>query len=264
MYGTTGGGGDSVYGGTVFRYDLSTSTLTTLHHFDGTDGSHPNTGLVQADDGALYGVTAGGGASDRGTIFRVDPSTGVLTTLYDFDSTSGRQPDSTLRQGTDGALYGTTSFGGAFDYGTLFRFDLSNLQPSTLVNVTGLMSHPSGLLQGADGAFYGVTPRGGSNGKGMVFRYAAGSSTLTSLHSFNGTDGAFPTAALLQGADGAFYSTASEGGRVGHGGCSGWSCGVTSTATGWAMRGTTVRRCRTPDRKTKMETGRATSATGPP
>ena len=68
-------------------------TFTTLHEFDGTDGSNPYAGLVQATDGNLYGTTSEGGANNNssctgdtvgcGTFFKITPS-GTLTTLYSF------------------------------------------------------------------------------------------------------------------------------------------------------------------------------------
>jgi uncharacterized repeat protein (TIGR03803 family) len=71
FYGTTYDGG--VYGinyGTVFKLTRG-GKLMTLHSFDGTDGTNPSAGLVQAADGAFYGTTSGG-AFLGGTIFRLD------------------------------------------------------------------------------------------------------------------------------------------------------------------------------------------------
>jgi uncharacterized repeat protein (TIGR03803 family) len=68
------------------------------------------------------------------------------------------------------------------------------------------------LVQGSDGNFYGTTFYGGTVGDGAIFKITPGGS-LTPLYSFtNGADGAFPTAALVQGKDGNFYGTTYEGG----------------------------------------------------
>jgi uncharacterized repeat protein (TIGR03803 family) len=83
-------------------------TFTTLHSFDGTDGSEPGyTAPVQATDGNFYGTTEAGGANSYGTVYKITPS-GTLTTL---DAVSG-QPWAPLVQGTDGNFYGTTICGG--------------------------------------------------------------------------------------------------------------------------------------------------------
>lgn len=45
----------------------------------------------------------------------------TLTTLVTFDGTNGYLPQSDLVQGKDGNFYGTLSYGGWHDLGTLFR-----------------------------------------------------------------------------------------------------------------------------------------------
>ena len=59
--------------GTIFRYDVSTSTLTTLFSF-GTNASYPHA-LILGRDGQLYG-TAG---LNSGALFRFDPATAAFT-----------------------------------------------------------------------------------------------------------------------------------------------------------------------------------------
>ena len=76
--------------------------------------------------------------------------------------------------GRDGNLYGTTSSGGAYVRGTVFKLTLSGVE-------TVLWSFGSGadasnlqapLLQGTDGSFYGVSVTGGPNGQGALFKVA--------------------------------------------------------------------------------------------
>jgi len=77
---------------------------------------------------------------------------------------------------------------------------------------------PRGLVQGSDGNFYGTCGGGGTNGgNGTVFRLST-NGVLTTLYSFTGgSDGAGPNAPLVQGSDGNFYGTTSQGGRNGWG-----------------------------------------------
>jgi uncharacterized repeat protein (TIGR01451 family) len=70
LYGVATQGGWPQYRGTVFRYDLGTSTLTTLHTFAVADGQTPSS-LLQGPDGLLYGVAQVGGAHGGGTLFRL-------------------------------------------------------------------------------------------------------------------------------------------------------------------------------------------------
>jgi len=127
FYGTTQFGGATLECGqagcgTVFKI-TPTGTLTTLHHFVGTDGWQPYAALVRATDGNLYGTTVlggpayvTGGAVGWGTIFKITPS-GALTTLYSFCAQGfpcpdGVNPYAGLMQATDGSFYGTAESGG--------------------------------------------------------------------------------------------------------------------------------------------------------
>ena len=69
----------------------------------------------------------------------------------------------------------------------------------------------AGLVQATDGNFYGTTVAGGAYNSGTVFKISF-SGTLTTLHSFNGADGAASYAGLVQATDGNFYGTTIAGG----------------------------------------------------
>src|SRR5580700_10202068 len=56
--------------GTVFRMTPG-GTVTRLHAFDGTDGRTPQSGVIFATDGNLYGTARYGGANDSGTVFKI-------------------------------------------------------------------------------------------------------------------------------------------------------------------------------------------------
>jgi uncharacterized repeat protein (TIGR03803 family) len=112
--------------GTIYRLTPS-GALTVLHDFTFADGTQPYGALFQASDGYLYGTTAGGGPGKCpvlhigcGTIFRISLS-GQFSTLYSFHGKDGAIPQSALIVGSGGALYGTTSRGGRFGFGTIFR-----------------------------------------------------------------------------------------------------------------------------------------------
>jgi len=121
-------------------------------------------------------------------------------------------------QGTDGILYGTTLYGGAYYDGTVFRITTNGALTNLVsFNYTNGAYPYAGLAQGADGNFYGTTSDGGANGDGTVFRMTANGALMT-LAAFNYTNnGAYPYGALVRGTDGNFYGTTSSGGTNGYG-----------------------------------------------
>jgi uncharacterized repeat protein (TIGR03803 family) len=178
FYGTTVSGGVlSECGagcGTVFGFNPTSETLTTLYTFcsqsNCADGAEPYAGLVQASDGNFYGTTLLGGSSicesGCGTISRVTPN-GELTTLYTFctqaNCTDGYFPRGALIEATDGALYGTTSGGGADgNLGTVFKITLGGaLTTLHSFSATDGNAPFAGLVQATNGNFYGNhLPRG--------------------------------------------------------------------------------------------------------
>jgi len=245
FYGTTLEGGSnngcslgSGSCGTVFKITPG-GTLTTLHSFcsqpNCTDGGNPYAGLVQASDGNFYGTTFERGANGDGTVFKITPG-GTLTTLYSFCSqpncADGSIPYAELVQATDGNFYGTTTQGaGAYgNGGTVFK--ISPQSPYTLTSLYSFCSQPNctdgddpiaGLVQASDGNFYGTTQQGGGtncsnnpNHCGTVFKMTPAGG-LTTLYRFDGSDGKWPIAGLVQATDGNFYGTTYTGGAYNFG-----------------------------------------------
>src|ERR1017187_7313598 len=157
----------------------------------------------------------------------------TLTTLYTFCSqsgcTDGYGPGARLVQATNGDLYGTTVYGWATEGnngGTVFKIP----PDGTLTTLHRFCSQPNcadgnnpsaGLFQAANGDFYGTTYYGGISGHyGTVFKITP-SGTLTTLCSFcpqtSCTDGAEPSARLVQATNGDFYGTTYFGGALNHG-----------------------------------------------
>ncbi len=207
--------------GAVYRFDPAGKTpLVALYAFNGSDGWSPIGRLIQAADGLLYGTTYRGGTTDQGTIFRVDPATGTFTPLFSFSGANGRNPQAGLIQASDGFFYGTTYFGGSSDQGTVYRFDSASGTVTPLVQFTGANGRQpfiGGLMQASDGNLYGTTLYGGTNDNGTIFRVALPAGALTTIHSFNDTDGREPHAALIQAADGLLYGAAEIGTPTGGG-----------------------------------------------
>lgn len=126
LYGATVGGGTFGVGcgagcGTAFKVTAA-GTETVIHSFTGgTDGSSPFSGLIRDAKGNFYGTTREGGSVGAGTVYKLTPA-GKETILYDFaGSGNGSSPWSGLVMDAEGNLYGTTAYGGAYSYGTVFK-----------------------------------------------------------------------------------------------------------------------------------------------
>jgi uncharacterized repeat protein (TIGR03803 family) len=207
FYGTARSGG-SGNNGTIYKMTPS-GGLTKLVDFllDQTNGSFPQAGLTQGNDGNFYGTTSSGGTSGYGTVFKMTPA-GALTTLRSLNN--GRTPAANLTLGSDGNFYGTTLYGGTAEAGTVFRITPGGVL-TTLVRFNGTDGGVplAGVTQGSDGNFYGTTRDGGVNGAGTIFKMTA-AGQLTTLHSFDSAYAAKPWGAPVFDLDGNLYGTADK------------------------------------------------------
>jgi uncharacterized repeat protein (TIGR03803 family) len=212
LYGTTDDGGLKA-SGTAFKITLA-GKLSLVHYFcsrtNCADGEVPESGLVPATNGDLYGITSSGGSgcSYCGTVFQIS-STGTLFTLHSFDGSDGLNPLG-LMQASNGDFYGTTSTGGSGSGGTIFRMTPTGTL-TTLYNFEGFNYPVAGLVEGTDGNFYGTTITYESDGHGMLFKMTS-DGAVTTMRSFSGADGSWPVAPLMEASNGAFYGTTAEGG----------------------------------------------------
>jgi uncharacterized repeat protein (TIGR03803 family) len=228
FYGTTFAGGK--YGqGTVFQVTPG-GVEKVLHSFTGnnavpnsTDGAQPQSTLIQARDGNLYGTTYMGGADDNGTVFKITTG-GTESTLYSFvRGSDGRNPKAGVIQGADGNFYGTTYTGGSTNGGTVFKVTPAGTETvlysfnQSQVSTDGYAPR-SGLLQAQDGNIYGVTNDGGTSGPGTIFKITPdGIETVLYSFSNGGTNAIFPQAVLFQDSTGVFYGTTYDGGTAASG-----------------------------------------------
>jgi len=199
-------------------------TFTVLHTFGGMlagdagfDGEDPNGGLIIDKAGNLYGTTGSGGANSSGTVFKLDLF-GNETVLYNFQGTvgDGVNPAAGLIMDSAGNLYGTTEFGGANGYGTVFKLDASGNETVlySFKNIGGDGTHPlASLIMDVVGNLYGTTFDGGTQGTGTVFKLDT-SGNETVLHDFGSVsgDGLNPDGGLIMDAAGNLYGATARGG----------------------------------------------------
>jgi uncharacterized repeat protein (TIGR03803 family) len=225
LYGTTDNGGSYGYG-VVFKLS-PTGQETILHTFTGgTDGAYPQGRLVRDAQGNVYGTTNGGGASNAGTVFKVN-SKGQETVLYSFAGNSdGANPVAGLTLDKVGNLYGTTTVGGASENGTVFELVAGTGGAWTEKLLYSFGPSPdgadpvAGLTFDSSGNLYGTTAAGGTYGYGTVYQLTPSGTAWTEniLHHFElGNDGGVPYAGLVYYANG-FYGAATDGGPSNGGG----------------------------------------------
>jgi autotransporter-associated beta strand protein/uncharacterized repeat protein (TIGR03803 family) len=242
LYGTTVLGSvlDHFFGplddGSVFSVNKDGSGYTVLHLFtgNGVDGLRPYGHLIESTNGWLYGTTHEGGISNRGTIFTLNKDGSGFTVLHSFTGDSGGYyPEAGLLEGSDGALYGTTTSGDGDNYGSVFKINKDGSGYTTLKSFT--WSGNGGKGEGVDGSLYGATQFGGSSGNGTVFRIDKDGSNYSILHDFIFlSEGRRPATALMQATNGLLYGVASgyaDGGTV---------FTLTTVGTGFAVLGGTV------------------------
>ncbi len=223
-------GGDSASGGGV-AFELAPSKTgyreTILHEFSGgRDGFEPLGTLTLGKGGVLFGTTAEGGLAGLGTVFKLRPSgTGYTeTVIYYFPlQSAGAYPKGSLAlDAATGALYGTTTQGGATNNGIAFSLTPqgAGYNVKMLHSFTGGSdgAQPLGNLILRGSSLYGVAMSGGArHGLGVVYRLSpSGSGYLeTTLHEFSGRrlrDGQLPDAGLVMDKAGDLFGTTQAGG----------------------------------------------------
>ena len=237
FYGTTSTGGANInggYGGTIFQIS-STGTFKTLYSFcsntNCTDGSYPLSGPMQASNGNLYGTTHISGAHNNGTVYEIT-TTGQFKTLFSFcvqpNCTDGANPFGGLTQDAKGNIYGTTVYGGANGYGTIFEITTTN-QLITLhsFDASDGGNPESAVILANDGNFYGTTDSGGGGG-GTIYEVTSGGvfSTLYDFCNSSSCTGMSPYYTLAQATSGTFIGTTHGGGTGGYGTVYSFSVGL--------------------------------------
>ncbi len=229
LFGVTQFGGA---GGQGVVYEMTPTAAgyaeRVLHSFASTSGQ-PQAGLTMARDGNLYGTVYGfSEINGFGSVFRVALPRGepAFTDLYDFHGADGANPIATLTlDDRNGAIFGTTEYGGGGHYGTVFEIEPSaggyqeRVLHSFAAGRDGILPQAPVLLA-PDGSLFGTADIGGvdckGTGCGTVFELAWNGSDYTFhvVHRFQGPpDGAAPQwSGLMAGPGGVLFGTTRSGG----------------------------------------------------
>ena len=195
---------------------------TILHSFAGGDGQNPSTGLSLAPNGFYYGATMSGGSVGAGCVYKISGDGTTYSVVHSFQdgtvSGDGVFPVGNLLIGSNGTVYGETTYGGAYGDGVIY-----SISPAGVTTILdSLPSYNSsgsyqlgGLAMGSDGLLYGMTPadRGApcvlfslaTNGSGFATRYVFDGGTAA-------TGPQNPVGSLAPAPNGVFYGVSLSGG----------------------------------------------------
>ena len=236
--------------GTVWEIAKGTDTITTLASFNVATGYQPLSGVALDAQGDLYGTAYKGGLDGLGTVWELAKGSNTISTLASFNGTNGEYPSFGVTLDVQGNLYGATDtlweiakgsntittldshwFGPASmdSQGNFYEAGFSGATHQAYVEEVqqacqwhlwryqGLLSvaisgdvQPSGVTIDAQGNLYGTIGE-------TLWEIANGSSTITTLASFDGTDGSGSISGVTLDADGNLYGTALDGGADGFG-----------------------------------------------
>jgi uncharacterized repeat protein (TIGR03803 family) len=244
--GLRGGNCQAEFGcGVVFKFSHTSSgwVLQPLYTFQGGgNDSTPLSRAVIGPDGALYGTTAGyssgcTGPDNCGMVYRVSPPPRRCTrgfcpwnesVLHAFasgeDGASPLYVD--LAFDDAGAVYGTTTYGGTNNEGTVFQLVrqgsswIENILYNFGVGMGAGAEPESGVIFDRAGNIFGATA-GGGLGYGVVYELQNSLSgwTESTLYAFpGGASGAYPVGGLIFDAVGNLYGTTERQGPGTNGG----------------------------------------------
>lgn len=238
LYGVASGGGPSG-SGTVFSLNTDGTGFRILHSFAASSGYTNNDGMgprgkLTLSTNILYGTTSTGGKFASGTLFRVKTDGTGFTNLHHFTATpldgitnsDGAAPSGGLLL-SGSTLYGMTSWGGRFGYGTIFAINIDGTDFRTLYEFTAVAlpeqinadgANPSGEPIIFQNRLYGTAMYGGTWGAGTLFAVSTNGTGFTNLHSFYAPDGDEPVARLLSYGNTLYGTTSFDGPLAGDSG----------------------------------------------
>jgi uncharacterized repeat protein (TIGR03803 family) len=197
---------------------LHAQTYQVIHNFsDSVDGQYPN-GLTRDAAGNFYGTAWAGGPTGRGTVFKLDATTHMLSVLHAFrDAPDASRPLSGVIVDSAGNLYGTTESGGINNAGAVYKIDTARVE-TILHSFNGVDGGQvtAGLARDPAGNFYAPTYSGGLYGEGVVF-WINTLGTEKTLYQFVGPDGSRPYGRVARDSSGNLYGTTASGGAYGEG-----------------------------------------------
>jgi uncharacterized repeat protein (TIGR03803 family) len=216
LYGITGRGGVNNEG-VIFEWDPITNSYCKKYDFNGPEsGRRPQSSLVQAHNGKLYGMTTYGGIYGFGVIFEWDPYNNAFSKKLDFDGTdNGSNPEGSLSAMENGKLIGMAG-------SVLFEWDPFTNSYNKKYELNsykeGFEMHGN-LVKANNDKFYGMTRQGGiplhmgdfQFTSGVLFEWDPSTDTYSVKLKFrDAKNGSLPVN-LVEADNGKLYGTALGG-----------------------------------------------------
>lgn len=261
LFGTTAtGGADDA--GTVWELPRGSTAITSLAAFapDAVNGVNQNPGtkhIAIDTSGNLFGTTSNGGANGFGTVWQLHMGTNSIRTLASFNGFNGMTPTGNVAVDRFDDVFGVTQFGGTSfqsqatpqGAGTVWEMPAAGGQIANLASFTnrsGGAAPVGGVVQDPNGNLFGTTFAGGASGAGTVWEIANGTTSLTTIQTFTGANGANPRGDLSTDTFGDVYGTTAAGGAdqggtlfvMDRGGASFSAANLSATVVGTTLPGT--------------------------
>ena len=193
--------------------------------------SEPSNGaLVLGPDGHFWGTSEGIWGQGAGTVYKVNPATGLVRTVVDFSYNGhlvGGLPKAGLVSDGNGFMWGTSRADWSGQLGTVFKVEVATGTLTVVASFSGISGAVLGsdsrasLVSDGNGYLWGATRAGGAGDLGTLFKVNVATGAFQTLVEFTGNGGSdkgsFPEAALVDNGDGFFWGTTSGGGAGGKG-----------------------------------------------
>jgi uncharacterized repeat protein (TIGR03803 family) len=220
LYGATLYGGTAGVG-TIYRLSQDGQDYRVIWNFQPDLGGQFPNALIRGSDGALYGTTGNANSGVTATtVYRIEPDGSNFAVLHRFGSGEGRQPVAGVVEGSDGALYGTTFYGGdtAANGGVVFKLNKDGTGFAILHKFADATEgrNPRAIIEGRDAVLYGMT-QSGAQSPGTLYKLAKDGCGYEVLVTFGFNGPNQPAGGLLHGSDGGLYGVTQLGGTPGAG-----------------------------------------------
>ncbi len=205
--------GPGLSAGIIYEFNYTTTTLTELYNLVAATGQDDTGKLLKTSNGKFWGLTRRGGANNNGAIFSFSLP-GTYTDLYDFQNWSeGKEPLAGIIKATNGNVYGTTSKGGQFGRGTIFKYNTCTDVLTNVAEFTSTAPSPRTpcvqLTEAPNGKIFGVSSGGGTSNYGTVFSYDTTTNVVSNINSWTSTTSLFTK--LVNHSNGLMYATYGSG-----------------------------------------------------